>query len=250
MNYGQRGGVQLPRLTATNKWIIIISASLFILKSIAALIFKINITALLGLSLVGMSSGLIFQVVTYPFLGSGIFEVVFSSLLVWFLGSELEMLWGKKQYIKLLLVSVIGAGLLYLALIFLFFPTAVGVPLSGLNGISNVLILAYALIYPDREFLFAFIFPLKAKYFCMILAGMELMMGLFSSMGMISLGHLSAFFVAYLFMRFADLSTINLPFGKVSLLSKKKKGKGKLTLVKDDEQQKDSPDKDNPRYWQ
>jgi|GEM_PF-1310741 membrane associated rhomboid family serine protease len=255
MSYYQQQGMQLPRVTLVNKWIVIAAVATFILQNILALIFKFDLSMFLGLTLNGVSIGLIHQLITYPFVGTGLFEVVFSSLLVWFLGGELEQLWGVRRYLKLLALTTILTGILYLGIIVLFFEGHGGFPLFGMNCLANVLILAYALVYPDREFLFAFIFPVKAKYFCMILAGMELMMGLFSQSGVVSLGHLSAFVVAYLFIRFTDLAaTISIPFGKISLgNSRRAKGNAKLRIVKSDDHitlERDKPDKNNPKFWQ
>jgi membrane associated rhomboid family serine protease len=226
---------QAPPLTKTSKILIGITVGLFLINSILKT-QGIALDGILGLSSLGMSKGLIFQIFTYPFIGRGLLEVVFNSLLLWFIGSEMESLWGIKRYLKFLATSVIGAGIIFLTIGFIFFSNSMmgSIPLTGLAGAMSALLLAYAIIFPDRTFSFMLIFPMKAKYFCMILIAMQLYMGFFSPAAILAWGHLGAMLSGFLFMLFVAKG------GKKS--EKRKVSSAKLKLVKNEED-------DKPKYW-
>ena len=85
------------------------------------------------------------------------------------------------------------------------------------------------------------IFPMKAKYFCALLIGIQLYMGFFSPSATLAWGHLGAMFSAFLFMvivsspKFKNLS-------EIYLKKRKNKSKANLKLVDDD-------DENGPKHW-
>lgn len=228
------GQVHVPPLSFANKILIIAAASCFILQSIFSKFAGIPLEYYLGLSGAKFFSGHIYQLLTYPLMGRGLMEVLFNCLLLWFIGSDLENSWGRKRYLSFLLVAVLGAGITYL-LITLFSVKAAIIPLTGLSGIINFLMLAYAILYPNRMFSFMFIFPVKAKHFCMIIIGMEVYMGIFSPMGAISLAHLGSMASGYAYMVY-----LSRPRKRG-----KPKGKANLYIVKDPK----TGEKDTPKHW-
>lgn len=199
MNQAQ---LQFPRLTPVNKVLIIASASIFILNAIAAQFLKIPLTPLFGLSIHGVTSGLIFQPLTYIFMSHGLMDVIFHALGLWFVGSELEELWGRKRYISFLAGTALGGALLYLLIGTLFFEGLLWrFPLSGMSGPVMALFLGYAILYPNRPFLFMFVFSLPAKYFCLILIAMSLYTGVFTPAGIGAWGHLGSMAMAVVMMK-------------------------------------------------
>ncbi|RLA65564.1 MAG: hypothetical protein DRQ88_02045 [Epsilonproteobacteria bacterium] len=222
----QSGQIHVPPLSFSNKILIISCVTFFILQSIFS-----HLVIYLGLSGTKFFSGHIYQILTYPLMGQGLMEVLFNSLLLWFVGSDLEHSWGRKRYISFLLVAVLGAGITYL----LISLVSSGGILTGLSGIINFLMLAYAILYPNRLFSFMFVFPIKAKYFCMIMIGMEIYLGIFSSMGAISLAHLGSMAFGYAYMVYLSRPK----------KSRKPKGRGNLYLVKDLKK----GEKDPPKHW-
>lgn len=235
-----------PPLTSTNKIILIVLATSFILYSFCLHVLGVPLSMYLGLSLPMVSEGFIFQIVTYPFITRGIFELLFNGLLIWFLGYDLEYRWGRRNYILFMIVSIVSSGISYLLFnYFLYQGTAVvGMPLLGIAGLCSSLLLAYAFIYPDREFAFMLIFPIKAKYFVMLLILMELY---FSSVGpnkAASISHLVALAFSIIFLIYYLRERNNLwrfNVTKVSVLKPRKKNH--LSLV--DEKDED----DSPKYW-
>ncbi len=172
---------QAPRVTPVNKIILIATITLFLLHTILKAVGAFSLVSFVGLSGSGVTSGLIYQFVTYPFVETQMMSALFNSLLIWFIGSEIESMWGKKVYIRFLLLNVLGVGLFFFLVSFLFFhgTHVYETSLHGLNGINFALLIAYATLYPDRQLSLMMIFPMRAQTFCWILAGIEAYMALF-----------------------------------------------------------------------
>ncbi|WP_127715737.1 rhomboid family intramembrane serine protease [Halobacteriovorax sp. HLS] len=240
----QHSQIQLPTLTKTNKVILISMGVLFLLSNILKASGGVNLTAYLGLSPAMFFSGHIYEILTYPLMAGGIFDILFNGLLLWFLGSELENQWGMRRYIYFLLSSTVGAGIVYLLVSSLFLSGngLFNYPLYGMHGAGSALCLAYAVLNPDRIFTFMLIFPMRAKYFCMILVGMLLFNGFFTPAKVLAWGHLGAMGFGYLWM--VLISSNRLKLGSNKTISKKRpKSKANLRIVEDD-------DEKPPKYWQ
>lgn len=236
-----------PPMTKVNKIILIAMAAMFVLNTITSQAMGVSLIPFLALSLGGIKSGLIYQLLTYPLMESGLMGVIFEGLLIWFIGSELELKWGRKFYIQFLIVSVLTSGPVYL-LIGALFPSLGAYPLMGLTSFTYALLMAYAIIYSERQLTFMLIFPMKAKYFCMLLAGIQLYMGLTSAAGAASLSHLAAMGSAFAFLKFKSMKARGVTLQSVRKQYHKEKMRSKLTIVKDDSEQKHDPQ--DPKFWQ
>lgn len=239
MNQGQ---FQAPALTKINKIILITTAVCFFASAILKAIGAFSLVSILGLSGNGLFNGLIFQLVSYPFVEVQLMSFLFNSLVIWFIGSELEAQWGRKVYLRFLLLTVIGVGLTFaLVNLFFFFGTQVYFSsLHGLSGINFAVLIAYSLLYPDRQMALMMIFPMKARTFCWILAGIEAYLAIFSNLAT-SWAHLLAMGFSFLIIHFQ-----NRPLMKKVLQNSWKPrsgGKKHLSIVKDDDQ-------NPPKYWQ
>ena len=229
----------LPRLTRVNKAILIGSAGIFILNSIMELSLGFSLFPYLSLSFTGISKGLIYQLVTYPFVTKGILAIVFNSLLLWFIGSELEARWGTGFYLRFLGYSSLFAGVVYLA-IATFGPNSWGMyPLFGLNGLSFALLIAYAMLFSERQLLFMMIFPLKAKYFCALLILIELYMGVFQPGGKLAWVHLFTLAFAFCYLKFKSGQARGVSF-KLKLPKKGPK-QTHLRIVREDSEKDEPP---------
>ena len=243
--------LQLPPLTKINKILMITTGSLFLLNSILTSTAGFSLISILGLSAASLSSGLVYQLLTYPLIEKQLLAVIFNALLLWFLGSELESRWGSKRYFQFLMVATLTAGLVYVLLgASVFAGSAVyGFPLMGLQGIAASLCLAYAILYPERSFMFMMIFPMKAKWFCALLIAMELYTGFFSPMAALAWGHLAAMLGGFVMMVWFSRKRIEQKkvAGNFTFKMEKKKGKAHLSLV---EEEKGDDENRPPKYWQ
>lgn len=233
---------QAPKLTKINKIILITTGICFLGAAILKAIGAFSLVSLLGLSGNGLFQGLIYQLITYPFVEVQLMSVLFNSLIIWFIGSELEAQWGQKIYIRFLLLTVIGVGLVFslVNLVFFFGTPVYFISLHGLSGINFALLIAYSLLFPDRQMAFMMIFPMKARTFCWILVGIEVYVAIFTSVTS-SWAHLLAMGISFLIIHFQNKPLIR----KVLQASwSPRSGKKKhLYVVKDDDQKP-------PKYWQ
>lgn len=232
-----------PKLSPINKTILITTGACFLLSAILKAIGAFSLVNILGLSGSGVLSGFIFQFLTYPFVETQFMGVLFNCLILWFIGSELETQWGPKIYLRFLLITVLSVGIIYAGVSFslLYGTYAYSSPIHGLSGINFALLIAYSLLYPDRQMSFMMIFPMRARTFCWILVGIEVYMAVFTSIAN-SWAHLLAMGISYLIIRFQTRPLVRSVLN-ATWPNKKKQGKKHLYVVKDDEQ-------DPPKYWQ
>jgi membrane associated rhomboid family serine protease len=152
----------------------------------------------------------IWQVFTYQFLHSNnVFHIVFNMLLLWWLGSELESRWGSKLFLAFYLVSGTGAGVLYVFAIALngyLTGTLSGftTPVVGASGAVFGLMLAYGVLFGERIVYFMMVFPMRAKWFVVILGAVEVATLLNSGIGgsqEANLAHLGGIASGYAFLK-------------------------------------------------
>jgi membrane associated rhomboid family serine protease len=249
-----RESFQTPPISRTNKWIIITTVALFFLTAALKNFGGFSLDLWLGLSLAGIKKGLIFQVLTFPLVQTGLMGTLFNCLILWFIGSELELRWGEKFYRKFLLLITLISGLCYVAISQFFLDvTFEFYPLVGLSGINYSLLVAYALIFPDRHLMFFFLFQIKAKYFCMIVGGIELYTAMFSQFGKSSWAHLIAMVVGFVLLRSFSLSSRGFNFNLSQWFSikawrerKASKRRQSFYVVSSEEEEKKE---DRPKYW-
>ncbi|MBL7665869.1 MAG: rhomboid family intramembrane serine protease [Bacteriovoracaceae bacterium] len=236
--------INVPRLTNINRTLLITCGAIFLINSITVLLgFSLN--AYLGLSTAAVLQGHVYQLLTYPLVGRGLMELLFNGLVVWFIGCDLEARWGRKTYSWFLFWSVFGSGLFYLAMTAAFFrdSSLFAFPLVGLSGLCYGLLIAYGMIFSERMMTFMLLFPMKAKYFCWLLVGIELYMGIFSPYNKSSWAHLAAIVSGVTYLKWQSHKSQGGSF--LSLFSglRRHRAKGKLSLV-------DDAKKDNgSKYW-
>lgn len=228
---------QLPQLSPINKILIIISVAVFVLTS-ALNMAGMDVLGYLALSLYGLSRGFVHTLMTFPFVETQLLGVLFNGLILWFLGSELEFQFGPRRYLGLLLACFAGGALLFLILS--FFTSSMSW-MAGAGSVSVGLCVVYGLMYPDRPFVFMLLFPMKAKYFCMILVAISLYQGIFSGSKAQAFAQLGAMAAAWVFM-----GTVMDDWGPLMKWKKPSRrassSRAKLKLVKKD-------DDDTPKYW-
>ena len=152
----------------------------------------------------------IWQPFTYLFIhATNPMHIIFNMLLLWWLGSELELFWGPKFFTLYYFVSGIGAAILYTvttstyALITGRIDVLV-VPVIGASAAVFGLLVAYGLIFGERVVLFMFFFPMKAKYFVAILGAIEVVMVLNNGLiqgKVANLAHVGGLVMGFLFLK-------------------------------------------------
>jgi membrane associated rhomboid family serine protease len=147
----------------------------------------------------------IWQPVTYLFLHSpsGVMHILFNMLALWMFGVELERRWGTAFFVRYYFVTGVGAAASVLLLS--LFPFSWTAPLwlgttIGASGAVYGLLMAWALLFPHREILFMFIFPLQARVFVLIIGAIALLSAIGASGGPVAnLAHLGGLVVGWLY---------------------------------------------------
>lgn len=191
------------------------------------------------------------QLFSYMFLHTlQITHILFNMLLLWFIGSELEQRWGTKFFTIYYFACGVGAALIYTIGMGIY-AAATGqqaglyVPVIGASGAIFGLLLAYGILFGERIIYFFMVFPMKAKYFVMIMGVVE-----FASMVTNSiegsevayLAHLGGLASGYIFL----VSYTRWKQVKWNQKAQQKHKGRNLKLVVDNE--KDKPP-DGPKYW-
>ncbi len=114
----------------------------------------------------------IWQLVTYPFVGQGIFSVAFALLTVWFFGSALEDERGSRWMGEYFLAATAGGGLIASVLSLVAGEVIPGLGASiwtvGMWPFVLAVMVAYGVLHAEEQVQFNFLFSLKAKYLAAI----------------------------------------------------------------------------------
>ena len=185
-----------PRyFTDAIKVLIGLNLLLYVFKSISY--GEVDLVKILGLSPETVWP-LIWQPLTYMFVHGDFWHVAINMLVLFLFGSELETIWGRHGFIKYYLITGIGSGLVWL-----FIQSFSSVPayLIGASGAVYGILTAYGLMFPNRIVYIYFLFPVRVKYFVMILGGIAFFSSLGSHSNISHLTHLSGMIIGFAYLR-------------------------------------------------
>jgi membrane associated rhomboid family serine protease len=140
----------------------------------------------------------LWQLLTYNFLHGGTFHILINMMVLYMFGGEIETFFGKQRFLTYYLICGIGAGM-----VTVLFSSNSTIQVVGASGAIYGLLMAYGIIYPNRQVLFMFIFPVKVKWMVLIFIGIEFFGTMeYSSDGISHITHLGGllFGFAYFFL--------------------------------------------------
>ena len=174
-----------------------------VLMFLALLAFErqgIDLNNLLGLHLFIAPDFRPYQLVTYIFMHGSFTHIFVNMFSLWMFGRVLEQVWGGKRFLVYYLLTGIGAGLMQELVQFAYYYIELSayanvnigggviVPMAeylnmwttvGASGAVYGMLLAFALTFPNQQlFMFPLPFPIKAKYFVLIIGAIELLTGM------------------------------------------------------------------------
>ncbi len=132
----------------------------------------------------------VWQIITYAFLHGNITHIAFNMLGLWMFGAEIERYVGPRRLLACYFASVVSAALSQLIV-----PSLLGAPPGPTIGASGGvfgLLLAYALMFPNRKVIPLIPpIPMPAWLFATLYAGIELFLGVTGSLsGIAHFAHL------------------------------------------------------------
>ena len=194
------------------KWLLVSNTAIFLLEFLGGralseffVFFKLYPSAVVKLFF-------IWQPVTYMFLHGGVGHLLWNMLALWMFGTELERTWGTRRFLRFYTICGVGAGICVVIAHYLY-----GNPSQGTVGSSGAiygLLLASAVLWPDRIMLFNFLFPLKMKYYAMIIGALAFLGSLNMNSGVSEVAHLTGMAFGYLQLKSARAATFD-PIGIV-----------------------------------
>lgn len=155
----------------------------------------IDLTDYLGLHFFLAKDFMPHQVFTYMFMHANFGHLFFNMFALWMFGNTLENIWGSKRFLVFYIVCGLGAAFCQELVQFIDFEMrtdwnglamlndSMRVVLNswntvGASGAIYGLLLAFGMMFPDSRIYLYFLFPIKAKWFVIGYAVLELIMGL------------------------------------------------------------------------
>ena len=164
--------------------------------------FGVDLNGILGLHFFLASDFYPFQLLTYMFMHGNFSHLFFNMFALWMFGNTLENSWGPKRFLIYYILCGIGAGLIQEGVQYLEYVTTLQqyqtvnigggqvIPMEqylnlmttvGASGAIYGLLLAFGMMYPNSMIYLYFFVPIKAKWFVIGYAVIELLSGLGAS---------------------------------------------------------------------
>jgi membrane associated rhomboid family serine protease len=168
------------------------------------------------------------QIVTHLFMHGGFSHLLFNMFALWMFGQTLENHFGSKRFLTFYMVSGLGAALLHLGVlyfelqpvwdIFRSLPAEqqaeylespmfkINTATVGASGAVFGCLAAFGYLFPNQMIYVYFLLPIKAKWFVLIYAGLELWLGIRNSAGdnVAHFAHLGGALAGFLLVLFCN----------------------------------------------
>ena len=172
--------------------------------------FNIDLTDILGLHFFKATDFRVYQLITYMFMHANFGHLFFNMFALWMFGNTLENIWGSQRFLLFYMVCGIGAGLCQELVQYIQYTTVLAdyatvntggqiIPMSsylnlmttvGASGAIYGLLLAFGMMFPNSMIYLYFLFPIKAKWFVIGYAVIELVSGLSGGSNVAHFAHL------------------------------------------------------------
>lgn len=145
------------------------------------------------------------QLITHMFMHGSFEHLFFNMFALWMFGSLLENHWGGKRFFQFYMLCGLGAALLHLGVLYLEMKPVmeifkqlpaeeqlnlvrspmfkVNVATLGASGAIFGCLAAFGYLFPNSMIYLYFMIPMKAKWFVILYAALELWMGFRNSAG-------------------------------------------------------------------
>lgn len=146
-----------------------------------------------------------YQIITHLFMHGGFTHLLFNMLALWMFGSILENLWGSKRFLIFYMLCGLGAAVLHLGVLYFEMNDVIAAfntlspehqqellysgrytlnaPTVGASGAIFGCLAAFGYLFPNSLIYLYFFIPVKAKWFVIFYAALELWLGVNNSAG-------------------------------------------------------------------
>ena len=163
------------------KWLLITHTAMYLLVDVMGRMFTLDMMPIeiflnYSLGLMPLGHGFYpWQLVTYQFMHANFSHLLYNMFALWMFGMEVEHVWGSRRFLWFYLLCGVAAGISQLILAPLLEPSSVisitgaGIPTVGASGAVYAVLVAFAMMFPDRYIFIYFLLPIKAKYLIILL---------------------------------------------------------------------------------
>lgn len=142
-----------------------------------------------------LTRGCVWQMLTYMFLhGSLIRHLGLNMFIIWMFGRTLEQAWGSSRFLRFYFACGLGGAVFS----FIF---AYNTRVIGASAAAYGILIAYAIMFPNRRLLLYFVFPIKARTLAIALVVISLVLGLRGTGNIAHFAHLGGIAAALIMMR-------------------------------------------------
>lgn len=190
-----------------------------------------------------------YQLITHMFMHGGLAHIFFNMFALWMFGSPLEQIWGPKRFLTFYLLTGLGAAALHMGVMHFQYTSLVtdmepkmvqlvladgfnvlkegqnytdpemgklnlllNIPTVGASGAVYGILLGFGMLFPNTQLMLLFPpIPLKAKYFVIGYAVIELYMGISNNPGdnIAHFAHLGGMLFGFMLIKFWQKSRRN-----------------------------------------
>ena len=190
-----------------------------------------------------------YQLITHMFMHGGLAHIFFNMFALWMFGSPLEQVWGPKRFLTFYLITGLGAAALHMGVMHFQYASLVAdmdpemvqkvladgfnilregqnytdpemgklnlllnIPTVGASGAVYGILLGFGMLFPNTRLMLLFPpIPMKAKYFVIGYAVIELYMGISNNPGdnIAHFAHLGGMLFGFMLIKFWQKSRRN-----------------------------------------
>jgi len=196
------GAFYIPGFPKGVKWLLISNVAIFILNFFTD---RFGLSGpLIFLKLIPVAvvkDFFVWQLVTYAFLHQGFGHIIWNMLALWMFGADIERVWGTIRFVQFYFFCTVGAGICVVIANYLLPWGNPNIPTIGSSGAIFGILMAYAILFSDREILFGLLIPIKVKYFVMIIGAVAFLSSFGVNSGVSNFAHLGGLLFGYLFLK-------------------------------------------------
>ena len=197
------------------KHLIIINAIMMVATFLAQSVFRLPLTAYLGLYYIDFDAFQPWQIVTHMFMHGGLAHIFFNMYALFIFGVILERVWGAQRFLFYYLftglmaaVFQLGATAVEYQLMYgTIFPISQGIsepaiPMVGASGAVMGVVAAFGVLFPNTQL--QLLFPpvrLTAKWLVVIVIGIDVLMLFMGNTGIAHWAHIGGALSGFLLIK-------------------------------------------------
>jgi len=200
------GVFYVPGFPKGVKWLLIANVAVFLVGFFAQLVQldgPMRYLALIPVAVV--KDFFVWQLGTYMFLHAGFGHIIWNMLALWMFGADLEKTWGTRRFLQFYFFCGIGAGVCVVLLNYILPWGNPAVATIGSSGAIFGILMACAMLFPDRPILFGFLIPMQMKWFVLIIGVIAFLSSFQVNSGVSAFAHLGGLLFGYIFLKSPNL---------------------------------------------